>query len=571
MKTFIEPVESRLLFATFFVTNGNDSGEGSLRQAIIDLNTTPIPLDEGADIWVDFYPTGFEELPVGMEIDIPELVTIYLESELPAITVPVEFDGTIDGQQPWLALDGTNAGPNANGLTLINPSSIDGEAIWISGLIINGFGGNGIHVIGNNNYVTGNYIGSAYNAETQEGVPGVGNGGSGILIDGRNNTIEDNTITSNGGAGIAVNNGKPNDVVLNASYNNGGLPIDIGNNGRNLNDHFDADNGVNECVNYPVITSIVPLATGGMAVSGTIHTTPNDVASIMLASAPPGVVGMKYWVAQEVVQTDENGNGTWTINDPLGTAADSFVAIAEAVADPDNHENVDDAWIAVYTSELSEPKSLSPLPQVTDVFVRSSSWAQPSATTLTFMELMEQKGLGDDQYGYRVSGSSTPLILPWVKLNQIVVKYGVALAAVPTNFVIDGIRSDYLSSAALIDPQTVLLTLTRPLAGQAEHNGDRFTFYSGEYTTQFNVVQGDVDRNGGVNISDTTQVRARTGRRTNSVSYSLFHDVDGNGGINSIDQMLVRGRQGRVLPGLVGASSFTRSILVGRSLGYTFA
>src|SRR5690242_5479072 len=41
----IEAVEARLLLATLMVTSANDSGAGSLRQAIIDANANPNPDD----------------------------------------------------------------------------------------------------------------------------------------------------------------------------------------------------------------------------------------------------------------------------------------------------------------------------------------------------------------------------------------------------------------------------------------------------------------------------------------------------------------------------------------------
>src|SRR6476469_5856180 len=39
----MESVEQRILFSTFTVTNTNDAGAGSFRQAIIDANANPNP------------------------------------------------------------------------------------------------------------------------------------------------------------------------------------------------------------------------------------------------------------------------------------------------------------------------------------------------------------------------------------------------------------------------------------------------------------------------------------------------------------------------------------------------
>src|SRR4051812_2959067 len=68
-------LEDRTLLAAFVVSNTDDSGPGSLRQAILDANA-----DTGSDV-IDF--------------DIPGIAvhTIMPKSELPAITDSVLIDG----------------------------------------------------------------------------------------------------------------------------------------------------------------------------------------------------------------------------------------------------------------------------------------------------------------------------------------------------------------------------------------------------------------------------------------------------------------------------------------------
>src|SRR5262249_53630605 len=67
-----EPLEVRNMLATFAVTNLNDSGAGSLRQAVLDANATA-----GADV-VSFSVAG----------------TIDLQKALPKITGTLDIDGT---------------------------------------------------------------------------------------------------------------------------------------------------------------------------------------------------------------------------------------------------------------------------------------------------------------------------------------------------------------------------------------------------------------------------------------------------------------------------------------------
>ena len=108
--------------STFLVINTNDSGSGSLRQAIANANATA-----GQDLIAFAIPgTGVR--------------TITPQSPLPAVTDTVYIDGlTQPGftSSPLIELDGTSAGPTANGLVL------GGANITVRGLVINRFGTGG--------------------------------------------------------------------------------------------------------------------------------------------------------------------------------------------------------------------------------------------------------------------------------------------------------------------------------------------------------------------------------------------------------------------------------------------
>src|SRR5262249_8362097 len=98
----LTPLERRDAPAVFTVSSTADSGEGSLRQAILDANAPP-----GAD-------------QIRVSLTGPS-ATVHLLSALPEITETVDLDGA--GQQvdplvpvfPRLELDGSGAGATADG------------------------------------------------------------------------------------------------------------------------------------------------------------------------------------------------------------------------------------------------------------------------------------------------------------------------------------------------------------------------------------------------------------------------------------------------------------------------
>jgi Bacterial Ig-like domain (group 3)/Right handed beta helix region len=159
--------------ATFTVTTTNDSGAGSLRQAILDVNVTAGP-------------------PHTIAFNIPGtgVHTIAPTSALPQLSVAVVLDGTTQPGyavgSPVIEINGANAGPGTTAFYINQAGST------VKGLIINGWGSTGLQVNGGNCTVLQNFIGT-----NAAGTAGVMNGGSGVNLMSGGNTVSRNVISSN--------------------------------------------------------------------------------------------------------------------------------------------------------------------------------------------------------------------------------------------------------------------------------------------------------------------------------------------------------------------------------------
>jgi hypothetical protein len=196
LPVFAVGLPGALFAAEVTVTNAADSGNGSLRQAILFANT-----NFGVDT-VKFRLPGAGPY------------TISLASGLPPLTDAVVIDGTTQpgfAGKPIVELNGAAAGPNS-GLRLLAGNSA------VLGLVINRFGGEGIRIEGlGTNVILGNYIGCEL-----AGTAARPNQGQGIyVLSSRGNLIggsdsgERNVISGNSGAGIFVQSGSSNWIVGN--------------------------------------------------------------------------------------------------------------------------------------------------------------------------------------------------------------------------------------------------------------------------------------------------------------------------------------------------------------------
>jgi len=200
---YLEALEDWTLLSTFTVLNTADNGAGSLRQAILDANSTP-----GLDTISFQINTGAQTIHVGSGGFGP----------LPALIDPVIVDGSMQPGfkgQPLIELDGTNAGVGANGLA--DGLDVAADGCTVTGLVINRFQGDGIALFSSNNIIQGNYIGTDAN-----GIHSLGNGMSGILVHASSSNLiggpdpgQGNVISANGLAGVLIRVGSGNSIAGN--------------------------------------------------------------------------------------------------------------------------------------------------------------------------------------------------------------------------------------------------------------------------------------------------------------------------------------------------------------------
>ncbi len=169
--------------STFVVTNVNDSGSGSLRQAILDANANP-----GADT-INFNITG-PSLKIQPLLGLPDIID------------PVVIDGSTQpgfSGAPIVELNGSLSA--VRGLFVNAPGSI------IRSMVINGFSTGGIIIgtSGGGSHVEGCYIGTDVTGKIA-----IPNTGAGVSIFSSNNVIGGatvsarNVISGNFEAGVQV-------------------------------------------------------------------------------------------------------------------------------------------------------------------------------------------------------------------------------------------------------------------------------------------------------------------------------------------------------------------------------
>lgn len=194
-------------------TPAND-GKCTLREAILNANgndqsgsTDCSGGDTVEQIVFDIAPGGIQTIHVSGS-GLPQLTNL---------SDSVYIDGTTQtgcASFPCIVLDGTNAGTGADGIQLN-----DGPTL-VQGLVIENFGGDGIHLLAGGDTIKGNFIGVAVDGTTV-----AGNGGDGIFMDnapgdviGGLTTAARNVIAGNAGAGIHMGGSGSSENVIEGNY-----------------------------------------------------------------------------------------------------------------------------------------------------------------------------------------------------------------------------------------------------------------------------------------------------------------------------------------------------------------
>ncbi len=304
-----------------------------------------------------------------------------------------------------IELNGANAGSQADGLK-IDPSNHNTS---VKGLVINRFSGSGINATRHDTayavYVTGNFIGTDasgtidrgngtgvssstnlylgdYNAVNssdparrnlisgndwgvvinyrytrvygnligtqKDGTSALGNTGDGVFSRGTDNSVGyDNTIAHNGRNGVTVSGSSSvqNSIGSNSIFSNGGLGIDLGNDGRTNNDPGDSDAGSNDLQNFPVIQDAQKNSDGSTRVWIYLSSIPETTFSIRFYANDPGADEGESFVGATTVTTSAGGYANAEVTlDQFVPAGSSLTATAT------NNGN---------TSEFSAPQSVS--------------------------------------------------------------------------------------------------------------------------------------------------------------------------------------------------------------------
>jgi hypothetical protein len=223
------------------------------------------------------------------------------------------FDNAIYGSQgDGVAILSGNANLVQANLFQLNQG--DGVNVGSSNNIVGGAGrplanfiwsstNNGVEINGvatTNNLVQGNRIGVDFDTNgiplnRQNTVHGVAitNSSSGNFIGGATDVNLANFIAFNTGDGVSVLSGTGNRILINSIFSNLGSGIDLGNDGRDVNDDKDLDSGANGKQNYPVLVSAVLSASSALAIESVtslvtirvmFNSTPNQSFDILFYS-----------------------------------------------------------------------------------------------------------------------------------------------------------------------------------------------------------------------------------------------------------------------------------------------
>jgi hypothetical protein len=266
---------------------------------------------------------------------------------------------------------------------------IDADNNTIGGTVAgarNVIAGNGVAGILDNgsqsNAIQGNFVGVGADGVTAvPNAAGVWLMGSNVGV-AQNNLIggtvagSGNLIEFNSGAGVIVSGSAASgDGILgNSIFSNGGLGIDLGNDGVTPNSPGGPHTGPNNLQNSPVITAVTP-GSSTTTVQGALNSTPSSAFRLEFFSSahcdPSGFGQGQTFLGFTNVSTDGSGNASFSV--PLGIVLPVGTSVAATATDPAND-----------TSEFSRcfpplPNPTPPTQPTTQITSQQSPAPQPPA------------------------------------------------------------------------------------------------------------------------------------------------------------------------------------------------
>ena len=221
-----------------------------------------------------------------------------------------------------------------------------------------------------------------------------------------------------------------------------------------------------------------------------------------------------------------------------------------------------------------------------------------TAWTDAFKDYLEDKGFGDERYGYAIPARDQVRELPWDNLDTISIRFSEEVVVDANDLQIRGINvPNYTLDPASFRYDADTRTATWSLAANARFRADRILLDldgegpngvrdaegnlldgewqnpptaqsegvdrfpsgngtpGGDFRFRIDILPGDADRSfERVNANDLGTVRSRQNRTATETPpaglapYSPFVDLNGDGRINAVDVGTVRARQNSTLP-----------------------
>ena len=451
-------------------------------------------------------------------------------------------DGTaskelIQGNLIGVDASGTKALPNAgNGIEFSGSSSTIGGTAAGARNVISGNSLNGLFIVTRvikvtglfglvsyvlnpaaGNLVQGNFIGT-----DATGTQALGNGLDGVLVEGSSNTIGGtvaesglpvtsnpaaNVIRSNGKSGVGVvvatfdvadpnipgsavgqpisGSGQDDAILGNSIYGNGGLGIDLGDDGVNANNPAGSPTGPNRLQPYPVIVNFVgptlDILTGTEVTGASVSlvAAPSTAYTIEFFASQPSADGSgqgQTYLGSQSVTTDANGVGGTTFIIPASAAG---MALSMTATDPAGNTSE-------FTPPSATPPNGLPIPLVA-VAASATTVAQGQPITLTAAVGSMPAGQPTGLVGFVVDGA----VVGFAPINA----QGLATLTLPTSQIAVGaghtVTAAYQGDAKFapaFSGSALQITVTTPTSSTVLIAGSATTATQGQPITFAAVV-----------------------------------------------------------------------------------